>query len=124
MALEFIIKIIIRLLFSDFIGVEEQECHCGILLSESKIRNSNSRDILKDTKVIGGINADKNSIPWQIGITDGLRIHPFCGGSIVGPKTIITAAHCVDDMLVEEIQKMQIVTGLSNLENIKDRLNR
>ena len=124
MALEFIIKIIKRLFFSDFIGVEEQECHCGILLSESKIRNSNSRDIFKDTKVIGGINADKNSIPWQIGITDGLRIHPFCGGSIVGPKTIITAAHCVDDMLVEEIQKMQIVTGLSNLENIKDRLNR
>ena len=117
----------IKIFFPDFIGIEEQECQCGILLSEEtkSRRNSNYGDILKDTKIIGGINADLNAIPWQIGISNGLRIHPFCGGSIIGPKTIITAAHCVDHIILDfQIQKLQIVTGLTNLENIKDRLNR
>ena len=96
-----------------------------MLSEETKSRkNSNNEDILKDTKIIGGVNADLNSIPWQIGITVGLRLHPFCGGSIIGPKTIITAAHCVDDLSQLLRLQLQIVTGLTNLENIKDRLNR
>lgn len=45
-------------------------------------------------RVIAGINAKQYSWPWQILMLYNGR--GSCGGSIVGPTTIVTAAHCVD----------------------------
>ena len=39
--------------------------------------------------------AQVNSIPWQVGIKI-FNTFPFCGGTIIGPSTILTAAHCVE----------------------------
>ena len=47
------------------------------------------------SRVIGGSNASPNSWPWQVVLlADG---RPGCGGSIVSPEFIVTAAHCVVD---------------------------
>ena len=52
------------------------------------------------SRVIGGNKADRNSWPWQVAIYDEFRIKKedfFCGGSIISPYCIVTAAHCVFD---------------------------
>lgn len=46
-------------------------------------------------KIVGGVATEKNEYPWQIGLawtSSGSR--PYCGGSIISKKEILTAAHC------------------------------
>lgn len=45
------------------------------------------------TRVIAGVTANRGSWPWQILLIQNRR--PMCGGSIVNPTTIVTAAHCI-----------------------------
>ncbi|XP_020912672.1 trypsin-3 [Exaiptasia diaphana] len=45
-------------------------------------------------RIVGGNIARKNSWPWQITIKRKRGFH-FCGGSIIKPNWIVTAAHCI-----------------------------
>lgn len=47
------------------------------------------------TRIVGGTVADVNSWPWQVMLMDNYGSH-FCGGSLVDPYWVVTAAHCVD----------------------------
>jgi len=46
------------------------------------------------SRVIAGKTATRGSWPWQILLLKDWK--PHCGGSIVGPKHIVTAAHCIE----------------------------
>ena len=46
-------------------------------------------------KIVGGQEAEVNSIPWQVLIVWKM-MYAICGGTIIGPSTILTAAHCLD----------------------------
>eukprot|EP00794_Sanderia_malayensis_P015871 gene15871-17470_t len=48
---------------------------------------------VQQSRVLAGINATKGSWPWQILMLFNGRT--MCGGSIVAPNWIVTAAHCV-----------------------------
>ena len=48
---------------------------------------------LATSRVIGGSNASPNSWPLQVVLLSGERVK--CGGSIISPDYIVTAAHCV-----------------------------
>ena len=53
---------------------------------------------IKGQRVIAGVTATRGSWPWQILMKYGVPGRPRragCGGSIVGPRHVITAAHCV-----------------------------
>ena len=44
-------------------------------------------------RVINGQDASPNSWPWQVSLRS--RGRHICGGSLVRPNWIVTAAHCV-----------------------------
>ena len=48
--------------------------------------------------VIGGTNTRAHEFPWQVSIQTkpgGASFRHFCGGTIIHPYFILTAAHCV-----------------------------
>jgi len=46
-------------------------------------------------RIVGGVEARPGSHPWIVSLQMG-ESH-FCGGTLIAPKVVITAAHCVAD---------------------------
>eukprot|EP00794_Sanderia_malayensis_P015874 gene15874-17473_t len=65
---------------------------CAFWLTES-LQVTCGKPEVQQSRVISGIDAAKGSWPWQILMIYNRRA--MCGGSIVAPNWIVTAAHCV-----------------------------
>jgi len=66
---------------------------------------------INEQRVIAGVTAREGRWPWQILLLKDGRA--MCGGSIVGPKHIVTAAHCVVGHfgLVDKPSKFKVRVG-------------
>jgi len=47
-------------------------------------------------RIVGGVEARPNSHPWIVSLQSEWGSH-FCGGTLIAPNVVITAAHCVAD---------------------------
>lgn len=47
-----------------------------------------------DERIVNGQEAAKNSIPWQVALVNTGGRQPWCGGTILCSKYVMTAAHC------------------------------
>ncbi|KAI9554652.1 hypothetical protein GHT06_019925 [Daphnia sinensis] len=67
-----------------------------------------------EQRIVGGTNAAKNSWP---GIA-ALRSNGFaiCGGSLISPTHVLTAAHCVDSVTQWNIKELSVELGMHTLE--------
>ncbi|KAL9896624.1 modular serine protease-like [Glossina fuscipes fuscipes] len=66
---------------------------------------------------LGELAVEYSEMPWQVAIyqkTDKVNYKFVCGGSIVSPSVIVTAAHCFWDAVVEDkmhVGFFQVVAG-------------
>ena len=48
------------------------------------------------SRVVGGVNAEPHSWPWIISLRILNGTFHNCGGSLIRPNWVLTAAHCVN----------------------------
>ena len=69
-------------------------------------------------KIVGGSEAAPGTHPFQVGIVakrirNNTRAH-FCGGTLVADRFVVTAAHCVEDV-VNAFDDIQVLVGTQRL---------
>ena len=56
------------------------------------------------TRIVGGQETEVNEYPWQVGLVFPSSKVPFCGGSIISDRHIMTAAHCTAGKSISSIR--------------------
>lgn len=93
----------------------------SILLSLSLLISpfiaAHSIDDAQALKVKGGQPIADDSQPWQVSLQD-MGQH-FCGGSLVAPQWVMTAAHCVEDYDNDPatLESLDIRVGVTDLSD-------
>lgn len=71
----------------------------------------------RDVKILGGSIAAPGQFPWMVALVDPRSANAsngeFCGGSLIAPKVVLTAAHCVAGTTASEIDAVVGRTRLS-----------
>ncbi len=57
-------------------------------------------------RIVGGRDVPHGKQPWQVSFQDG-REH-FCGGSLIAPQWVLTAAHCLDNYTQETLRDIEL----------------
>ncbi|XP_066271278.1 suppressor of tumorigenicity 14 protein homolog [Branchiostoma lanceolatum] len=73
-------------------GSDEDNCliSSGCGLRNITVTNGQSR-------IVGGDTAMHGAWPWQVQLKRTYSSTPFCGGTLVAPEWVVTAAHCLED---------------------------
>lgn len=80
-----------------------------------------------DPRIIGGFGVDIAQVPWQVALVRGYAPEPmrsqFCGGTLIAPDIVLTAAHCIDNSIVrKDAARLNIVAGTDFYQAGGDRV--
>jgi secreted trypsin-like serine protease len=74
--------------------------------------------------VVGGQPVDVSEHPWTVALASESRFGTarsgqFCGGAVVGPRTVVTAAHCVSREVLgadpAKVDDLHVIAGRNDL---------
>ena len=78
------------------------------------------------SRIVGGTTAPPNMAPWQVSLqraAGGGRWRHVCGGSLIHPSWVLTAAHCLydGDGTLRSPREMSVVHGTQSLSSGGER---
>jgi len=91
---------------------KRSSCYCGTPI-KANIRPGPDDDpcwVNQIHKIIGGEPASIRDYPWTVGLLRrgflgfGGSSKPFCGGTLINDRYVITASHCVDGQIPQNLQ--------------------
>ncbi len=95
---------------------EKRLQHRRLFSNPPSEKTSRLRSNLLSSRIVGGKEATAQAYPWMAAITSSgtpnLFLSQFCGGSLIHPHWILTAAHCV---VGETPDSIQVVLGAHDL---------
>jgi hypothetical protein len=113
-------------LFSASLPVEggvKREIQDGYRESKLEAKANSKRSRPRDgpvfePKIVGGSDSAEDAYPWMAGLLergeDDRFFAQFCGGALIHPYWVLTAAHCVEDATPDEID---VLIGSVDLGN-------
>lgn len=93
-----------------FLAVISFICYFSLILSSAILPNTDNQN----SRIFNGHNASPHSAPYMVSLqieSFGTRFHN-CGGSIIAPSWVVTAAHC---LLGNIPLTLQLVAGRHNI---------
>uniref|UniRef100_A0A8C2ZG28 Coagulation factor VIIi n=1 Tax=Cyclopterus lumpus TaxID=8103 RepID=A0A8C2ZG28_CYCLU len=90
------------------LGEDVLEYPCGQLPPQETSLN---QTVVGQTRLVGGNQCPKGECPWQVLVQLNGTSH--CGGALIRPDWVVTAAHCIHDI---NPQSLIVVAGEHNLD--------
>ena len=89
----------------------------GILFLAPRSEFEEDSNSTEAYKVVGGCEPCPGQYPWVVGIWRSRGSRPFCGGSLLNDRWVLTAAHCLSNRKCNDIKVVLGDHDLTKVEN-------